>query len=72
MTPSEILRNEAEEITHRTGRYIPPYRVASLTRAAHKVVELLTKTDVCTTYEEILIVLDIVRSTICKATGKEE
>lgn len=72
MTPSEIFKNEAEEITQRTGRYIPPYRVASLTRTAHKVVELLTKTDVCITFEEILIVLDIVRTTICKATGKEE
>lgn len=28
MTQSEIIKNEAEEIANRTGRYIPQYRMA--------------------------------------------
>lgn len=72
MTQSEIMKNEAEEIANRTGRYIPPYRMASLMRSAQKILDLLVKTDVCTTYEESIIVLDIVRGAIRSATGKEE
>jgi hypothetical protein len=30
MTPSEILKNEEAKITQRTGRYIPPYRIAAM------------------------------------------
>lgn len=72
MTPSEILKNEAEEITQRTGRYIPPYRMASLMRSAQKIADLLVKADVCTSYEESMIVLDIVRGAILAATRKGE
>lgn len=72
MTPSEILKNEAEEITQRTGRYIPPYRMASLMRSAQKIADLLVRTDVCTSYEESMIVLDIVRGAILAATRKGE
>lgn len=70
MTPSEILKNEAEEITQRTGRYIPPYRMVSLMRSAQKIADLLVRTDVCTSYEESMIVLDIVRGAILAATGE--
>ena len=70
MTPSEILKNEAEEITQRTGRYIPPYRMASLMRSAQKIADLLVRTDVCISYEESMIVLDIVRGAILAATGE--
>ena len=72
MTQSEITKKEAEEIANRTGRYIPPYRMAYLMRSAQKIVDLLVKTDVCTTYEESIIVLDIVRRAILSVTGKEE
>ncbi len=72
MTPSEILKNEAEEITQRTGRYIPPYRMVSLMRSAQKIADLLVRTDVCTSYEESMIVLDIVRGAILAATGEGE
>lgn len=72
MTQSEIMKKEAEEIASRTGRYIPPYRMASLMRSAQKIFDLLVRTDVCTTYEESIIILDIVRGEIRSATGKEE
>ena len=72
MTQSEIMKQEAEEIASRTGRYIPPYRMASLMRSAQKIFDLLVRTDVCTTYEESIIVLDIVRGAIRSATGKED
>ena len=72
MTPPEILKNEAEEITQRTGRYIPPYRMISLMRSAQKIADLLVRTDVCTSYEESMIVLDIVRGAILAATGEGE
>ena len=72
MTPPEILKNEAEEITQRTGRYIPPYRMVSLMRSAQKIADLLVRTDVCTSYEESMIVLDIVRGAILAATGEGE
>jgi len=72
MTPSEILKNEAEEITQRTGRYIPPYRMASLMRSAQKIADLLVRADVCMSYEESVIVLDIVRGAILAATRKGE
>ncbi len=30
MASSEILKNEEAKITQRTGRYIPPYRMAAM------------------------------------------
>lgn len=72
MTPSEAIQRESEEITSRTGRYIPTYRLANLMRTAQKVSDLLTKSDVCMTYEECEIILDIVRSAISSATGRKE
>lgn len=71
MTPSEILKRECEEITQRTGVYIPPYRLSNLMKTAQKITELLSRTDVCITYEESVMVLDIVRGAIFAATGKE-
>lgn len=71
MTQAEALRKECEEITQQTGRYIPPYRMAALMRTAQKVTELLTKSDVCITYEECSIVLDIVSGAIRSATGRD-
>ena len=71
MTPSEFYKQEAEEISQRTGRYIPPYRLASLMRTAQKITDTIIKADVCMTYEETLIVLEIVSGAVRSATGKE-
>lgn len=71
MIPSEAIKKEAEDITSRTGRYIPPYRMANLMKSAQKVFDLLVRTDVCTTYEECEIILDIVKNTIFSATGRK-
>ena len=70
MTPSEALRKECEEITQRTGRYIPPFRMANLMKTAQKVTELITKTDICMTCEEGQIILDIVSGAIRSVTGR--
>ena len=71
MTPAEAFKKECEEITQRTGRYIPPYRMASLMRTAQKIADMLAKSDICVTYEECTIVLEIVAGAIRSATGQE-
>lgn len=71
MTAAEAFKKECEEITQRTGRYIPPYRMASLMKTAQKVTDMLTKADICMTYEECQIVLDIVACAIRSATGND-
>lgn len=70
MTQPELLDREADDIFKRTGRYIPPYRMAFLMRIAQKIVEVILKSDMCATYEEYMIILDIVRNAIQSATGK--
>ena len=72
MTPSEALQREYQDIMQRTGRYIPPYRMASLMQTAQKVTNLITKSDICTTYEECSLVLDIVSGAIQSVTGYKE
>lgn len=47
-------------------------RMSELMRSAQKIFDLLVRTDVCTTYEESIIILDIVRGAIRSATGKED
>lgn len=37
MTPSDYIKHEADEIASRTGRYIPPYRMANLMKTAQRV-----------------------------------
>lgn len=69
MTPAEALHKEQEEIIQRTGRYIPPYRMASLTKTAQKVTDLLIKFDACTTYDESLFVLRIISGAIKDVMG---
>lgn len=71
MTPAEILKREVDEITQRTGRYIPPYRLANLMKTAQKVMDLITRADVCMTYEESMMVLRIVTGAIQEVTGEE-
>lgn len=72
MTPSEILKRECEEITQRTGAYIPPYRLANLMKIAQKITDTLMSNAVCMTYHESLLVLRIVMNAIKEATGEEE
>lgn len=72
MTTSDYIKHEANEIAGRTGRYIPPYRMANLMNAAQKITTFLVKADVAMTYEECEIVLKIVSSAIKGLTGKED
>lgn len=69
---ADYIKREAEEIVGRTGRYIPLYRMANLMKSAQKITDYLVKADLAMTYEECVIVLNIVRSTIQSITGKEE
>lgn len=68
---ADYIKREAEEIAGRTGRYIPTYRMANLMKAAQRVTDLITRSDVAMTYEEIQLVLDIVQAAVSKVTGKE-
>lgn len=72
MNTSDYIKHEANEIASRTGRYIPPYRMANLMKTAQRVTDLLVKTDVAMTYEECVIVLNVVQSAIHTITGKED
>lgn len=68
---ADYIKREAEEIAGRTGRYIPPYRMANLMKSAQRITDLMVKADLAMTYEECVIVLNIVQSTIRAITGKE-
>lgn len=71
MTPAERLRVEKERILSDTGVYVTPCRMANLMKAAGKITEILVKADIAVCYEECLIILDIVASTI-KSIMKEK
>lgn len=71
MNTADYIKREANEITGRTGRYIPLYRMGNLMNAAQKITNYLIKADVAMTYEECEIVLKIVSGTIKELTGKE-
>ena len=71
MNTADYIKREANEIAGRTGRYIPPWRMANLIKAADKVADYLMKADVAMTYEERKIVLNIVQNAIGMATGEE-
>lgn len=71
-TPNEYLKREIDEITAKTGQYIPPYRLANLMKTAQKVMEIITKADICMTFYESLLVLRIVSGAITQATGHTE
>ena len=70
--PNEYLKREIDEITAKTGQYIPPYRLANLMKTAQKVMEIITKADICMTFYESLLVLRIVSGAITQATGHTE
>lgn len=71
MNTADYIRREADEIASRTGRYIPPYRLANLMKTSQRITELITRSDVAMTYDEIQLVLGIVQGAVGKAIGKE-
>lgn len=71
MNTAEYIKREADEITGRTGRYIPPYRMANLMKTAQRVTDLITRSDIAMTYEEIQLVLDIVQGAVSRAIGRD-
>lgn len=71
MNTADYIKHEADEIASRTGRYIPPYRLANLMKTSQRITELITRSDVAMTYDEIQMVLGIVHGAVCKAIGKE-
>ena len=68
-TTAELLNREIQEITARTGHYIAPYRLSNLMKTSQKVMELVTRAELCMTYHESLMVLRIVSGAIQQATG---
>ena len=71
MTPSEILKRECEEITQRTGIYIPPYRLSNLMKIAQKITDILLTNAISMSYHESMLVLRIVMNAIKTCTGEE-
>jgi hypothetical protein len=69
---ADYIKREANEISARTGRYIPPYRMVNLMKSAQKIADFLVKADLAITYEECETVLNIVLNTIRAMTGKNE
>lgn len=72
MTPSEILKRECEEITQKTGIYIPPYRLSILMKTAQKITDIMMSNAVCMSYHESLLILRIVMNAIKEVTGEIE
>lgn len=72
MTPSEILKRECEEITQKTGIYIPPYRLSMLMKTAQKITDIMMSNAVCMSYHESLLILRIVMNAIKEVTGDME
>lgn len=66
---ADLLKQEIDDITNRTGHYIAPYRLANLMKTAQKIMDLITKADICMTYHEALLVLRIVSGAIKSITG---
>lgn len=71
MNTADYIKHEAEEIASRTGRYIPPYRLASLMKTAQRIIDLTVRSDVAMTYDEIQLVLGIVQGAVGKAIGSD-
>lgn len=71
MTPSEALKREAEEITKRTGYFIPPYRLAELMKTASKVTNLITSV-YFVNYAEAMFILHVVEDAVKEAIGEDK
>ena len=70
MNTADYIRHEADEIASRTGRYIPPYRLANLMKTSQRIFDLVVKSDIAMTYEEIQLVLGMVQGAVSRATGR--
>lgn len=68
MTQGEILKQEIEEYTLKTGRYIPTYRMSQFMAAADKVVNVILRAFPGISYYEMKIILKIVDSAIREST----
>lgn len=71
MTPLEAMMRECEEITSRTGHYVPQYRLNGFMKTAQKITDLIVNSDLCISYEDCTFILRIVLAAIETATGKE-
>ncbi len=71
MNTADYIKHEADEIASRTGRYIPPYRLANLMKTAQRITDLLVRSDIAMTYDEIQLVLGVVQGAVCKAIGRD-
>lgn len=69
MTTKDILMQETEEIKHKTGIYIPAYRLRDFMSAAEKIVNTITKTFPGISYYEMKIILKIVDSAIRESSN---
>ena len=72
MTTSERIKREAEEITARTGLYLPPYRMNEMMNTAQRITNILTTSTVGISYAECRMILHIVEVAIDEVTGKED
>ncbi|MBQ2785837.1 MAG: hypothetical protein IJF02_04990 [Oscillospiraceae bacterium] len=71
MNTADYIKHEADEIASRTGRYIPPYRLANLMKTAQRITDLLVRSDIAMTYDEIQLVLGVVQGAVGKAIGRD-
>jgi len=71
LNTADYIKHEADEITSRTGRYIPPYRLANLMKTAQRITDQIVRSDVAMTYDEIQLVLSIVQGAVGKAIGRD-
>ena len=71
MNTADYIKREADEIASRTGRYIPPYRLANLMKTAQRITDLLVRSDIAMTYDEIQLVLGVVQGAVGKAIGRD-
>ncbi len=71
MNTADYIKREANEIASRTGRYIPPYRLANLMKTSQRITDLIVRSDMAMTYEEIQLVLGIVQGAIDKVIGRD-
>lgn len=72
MTQGEILKQEIEEYTLKTGRYIPTYRMSQFMAAADKVVNVILRAFPGISYYEMQIIMKIVQAAIRESKGVQE
>lgn len=66
VTRSELLREEVERVTRKTGYYITPERLSELMTRAQKVMSVLGGGRLPLCYADCEIVLNMVRAAIAR------